>query len=169
MSSTEKTQALEQYLRSNGAYINPNITVVEDSASGVHLRAHSRLEAESSIVSIPHTLCLSYLNALVEDAWPVFKEHRHRFKVEAIGFWYLAAQYLHRETSFWRPYLDSLPSPESEHTQPLFFEDTEDVAWLEGTDVWHTHLGRTEVHRGYYDEGIAILQEAGVDVTGFTW
>lgn len=169
MTTTVQTHGLEHFLGLNNAFLHPSLTVADSEEAGVHLHAHAPLPTESTLVSVPHTLALSYLNALVDDDWPVFKKQRHRFKVEAIGFWYLCAQYLHREDSFWEDYLSSLPSPKSELTQPLFFEDEDDVAWLKGTDVWHTHLQRTEVHRGYYDEGIEVLRGAGVDVQHFTW
>ncbi|KAK3709717.1 hypothetical protein LTR37_010744 [Vermiconidia calcicola] len=114
-------------------------------------------------------MALSYLNALVDDAFPVFKQQRHRFKVEAIGFFYLMAQYINREQSFWKPYLDTLPSPDQELTEALFFEHEEDVAWLEDTDVWRTVSARAEVYEKYHRDGIEVLQEAGIDTQPYTW
>ena len=79
------------------------------------------------------------------------------------------AQYIHRSGSFWNPYLDTLPGPETEFSQPLFFEDSEDVAWLEGTDVWYTNLARREVYEKYYRDGITVLEQAGIDTEQYTW
>lgn len=112
---------------------------------------------------------MSYLNALVDDKYPVFKQQRHCFKVEAIGFFYLIIQYVDRETTFWKPYLDALPSPSTNFSQPLFFEDPEDVAWLEGTDVWYTVTAKRDIYKTYYRDGIKVLQQAGMDVGPYTW
>lgn len=118
---------------------------------------------------MPHTLALSYLNALVDDTYPVFKQRRQDFKVEAIGFFYLMAQYIAKERSFWKPYLDTLPPPDSDFASPLWFDDEADLLWIEGTDVLHTMLGRREIYEQYYHSGIRTLERAGVDVAPYTW
>lgn len=169
MATTSATEALESWLRSNGAYIHPQVSIHQDATSGVHLRATGDIAPASLLGSAPHSLALSYLNAVVDDDFPVFKQHRHRFKIEAIGFFYLIAQYINRGRSFWKPYLDTLPNPDGELTQPLFFEDENDVAWLDGTDVWHTVAARKDVYGGYYADGIAGLKEAGTDTQPYTW
>jgi len=86
-----------------------------------------------------------------------------------LGFFYLMAQYIHRERSFWRPYLDTLPSPDSDLTTPLWFDDAEDLGWLHGTDVLHTMLARREVYERYYKDGLCTLRSSGVDTTPYTW
>lgn len=78
-------------------------------------------------------------------------------------------QYINRNNSFWKPYLDTLPTPEDDLTQPLFFHTPDDRAWLEGTDVWHTVSARKEIYERYYQDGIAILANAGVDTQPYTW
>ncbi|KAK5110786.1 hypothetical protein LTR85_000731 [Meristemomyces frigidus] len=112
---------------------------------------------------------MSYLNAFVDDAFPVFQRRRKDFQgVENIGFFYLMMQYHHSKTSFWRPYLETLPKPEDFAT-PLWFDDPQDLAWLDGTDVLHTMLGRKEVYLQYYQAGVVILTQAGIDTKPFTW
>ena len=172
MTSTPETTSLESWFRSHGGYLHPNIRILQaspDSSSGIHYRATGPVPPGATFTHAPHSLALSYLDALVDDTFPVFQQQRHRFKVEAIGFWYLMTQYGNRESSFWRPYLETLPAPGSDFTQPLFFEDPEDVKWLEGTDVWHTALARKEVYEQYYQDGLVVLREAGVDVEPYTW
>ena len=120
-------------------------------------------------MSAPNSITLSYLNALVDDAYPFFQQHRSQLKIEAIGFFYLMVQYANRGTSFWKPYFDALPTPNSSFSQPLFFEDAEDIAWLEGTDVRHTIIARREVYKKYYHDGIAVLEQCGIDVEPYTW
>ena len=175
MASTTQTTALESWFKANGGYLHPNIRILKaspdsaDASSGIHYRAMGPIEPGSIIACASDSIALSYLNALVDDAFPVFRQHRHRFKVEAIGFWYLMTQYVNREHSFWKPYLRALPRPDSELTQPLFFEDPEDIAWLSGTDAWHTNVARRQVYEQYYSHGAAILKESGIDIEPYTW
>lgn len=169
MSSTPQTESLESWLRSNGTYIHPSIRVLQSAERGVHLHATALVEPGTTFITLPHRLAFSYLNAIVDDAFPVFRQHMHRLESEAIGHFYLMAQYMNRKQSFWQPYLESLPRPESILTQPLFFTDGEDIAWLEGTDVWHSAVRRVEVYEKYYQSGIAMLNQAGIDTEPYTW
>lgn len=166
MSTTDQTTALEEWLRDNGGFLHPSVHVVTSRESGVHWRASDAVEGH--IATVPHSLALSYLNALVDDAYPVFKQYKDKFKIEAIGFFYLMAQYLD-PNSFWRPYLDTLPRPEDGATTPLWFDAAEDVAWLEHTDALHTSRKRKLIYEGYYQHGIAVLAGAGIDTTAYTW
>lgn len=167
--------ALLDFLRENGAHLHPGIIIAENESSGLHWRAKEDISIEpgSTIISVSHSIAFSYLNALVDEQWPVFKSHRHRFKpdfeVEAITFFYLMIQYTHRKMSFWKPYLDALPRPNQEHTQPLFYEDEKDIAWLKGTDVWHTNEKRTKRYREIYEDGKNVLENADQDVSWCTW
>lgn len=136
---------------------------------GYHWQSEQDIEANTRLLTIPHSLSLSYLNALVDDAYGVFQSRRHDFTVEAIGFFYLALQYLNPSKSFWKPYLDTLPSPSDMHTTPLWFDDVEDEIWLRDTDVAHTMAQRKAVYRSYYDSGIKILAEAGTDISQLSW
>lgn len=169
MVSTSETQSLESWFRIHGGYIHPNIQIQGDLFSGIHFRATGSVPPGTTFASSPHSLALSYLNALVDDDFPVFKQQRHRFKVEAIGFWYLMIQYINREKSFWKPYLDTLPSPEAEWTQPVWFENDADVKWLEETDAWFTITARKDVYSKYYSEGEDVLRQSGMDTEPYTW
>lgn len=170
---SRKIRDLEDFLQTHGGHLHPEISIAENETAGLHWRAKKDIEPGSTIISTPHTLAFSYLNALVDEEWPVFKNCREQFRpdfaVEAITFFYLMVQYHNRANSFWRPYLNALPGPEEEHTQPLFFEDDQDRAWLEHTDVWHTNLTRTERYRQMYEDGKAVLQKAGCDQSYLTW
>ncbi|KAK3711071.1 hypothetical protein LTR37_009858 [Vermiconidia calcicola] len=169
MTATRETEAFEEWLRTHNGFYHANVHLRHDEDSGYHLRTTAPLPPETLTVSTPHSLALSYLNALVDDAFPVFKQQKHRFKVEAIGFFYLMAQYINREQSFWKPYLDTLPCPYQELTEALFFEHEEDVAWLEDTDVWRTVCARAQVYEMYHRDGIEVLREAGIDTQPYTW
>ncbi|KAK5130702.1 hypothetical protein LTR08_001732 [Meristemomyces frigidus] len=169
MAATAETAALAQWLRAHGGFLHADIHICVNAEEGVHCRAQAAIASGTTITTVPHTLALSYLNALVDDAWPLFRERRRAFGgVENIGFFYLMVQYLHRDTSFWQPYLALLPRSEDMVT-PLWFDSAEDLVWLEGTDVLHTMLGRKQVYEQHYSAGIAIFQHAGVDTTALTW
>lgn len=171
--SVSKIDRLEEYLRIHGAH-HPDVYIAESLLSGLHWRAKEDggISAGSTVISLPHTLAFSYLNALVDDDWP-FKALRSRFRadfeVEAISFLYLITQYINREESFWKPYLDALPGPDEDHTQPLFYDDPQDIAWLQGTDVWHTNEKRIKRYKEIYEDAKRVLQEAGHDQSWYTW
>lgn len=172
MTSTPSTVALEQWLRTQNAIFHPSLHILSSPTSGIHMRTSHPLPPGTTLATSPHSLALSYLSALVDDDWPVFRNQGRRLRSEAIGFFYLMAQWLNRSGSFWKPYLDTLPPPPGEQgdgAQPLFWEGQGDVAWLGGTDVWHTICARREVYERYYEEGIGVLKEGGVDTKGFTW
>jgi hypothetical protein len=169
MAVIPETEALDAWLKKHGGYLHPEIRILHSSDAGVHTRASDSIPPANLLASVPHSLTLSYLNALVDDDFPGFGMQRAKFKVEAIGFFYLMAQYINRERSFWQPYLDSLPGPDSELMQPFFFEDQEDISWLQDTDVWHTITAKKEIYDKYYRDGIAVLKEAGIDVAPYTW
>lgn len=172
----EKCAELEAWFRTQGGNLHPNISITSSalancthSSSGVHFCANGLIQPGEELASAPASITLSYLNALADDKYPIFQQQRHRFKVEAIGFWYLMIQYANRNQSFWKPYLDALPCPDSDLTQPLFFEDQDDIAYLGGTDAWYTAEARKEVYQQYYRDGLQILKEAGIDVEPYTW
>jgi len=167
---TAEMESLENWLRDNGGYLHPNVKISVNAEAGVHWRATAPLDPGTTVSVVPHSLALSYLNALVDDAVPVFAQRRADFGgVENIGFFYLMAQYVNREKSFWTPYVKCLPQPEDEFTTPLWFDEPDDLAWLEGTDALHTMLGRKAVYEGHHRTGVAILEQAGIDTGAYTW
>ena len=169
MTATAETAALEQWLRGHDGFLHPDIHICIDTDAGVHCKANAPIDSGTTISTVPHTLALSYLNALVDDSLPVFRDRRGDFGgVENIGFFYLMAQYLQKDYSFWRPYLELLPKQEDMAT-PLWFDDPSDLAWLEGTDVMHTMSGRKQVYEQHYSAGVTIFRQAGVDTTPLTW
>lgn len=166
MALADRLDALKLWLHQSGGYFHPEARLEHNDESGVHCRAASDLDPNSRICTVPHSLALSSLNALVDDEFSVFKQRG--LPVEAIGYFYLMYQYAHRNTSFWKPYLDTLPGPEHEHQTPFWF-DSEDTKWLDDTDVLHTLKARREVHKIQYVAGITMLQQANVDIEPYTW
>lgn len=170
MASPKPVDVLEDWLRNQpGGYLHPNIHIVDSSDAGIHWRASGLVEPNTRLATVPHSIALSYLNALADDAYPVFSQRRKAFKIEAIGFFYLALQYINRATSFWKPYLETLPQPEEGHTTPLWFDTPEDEAWLADTDALFTTKKLRAIYEEQYQSGIFVLKEAGIDTTPLTW
>lgn len=161
-------EALEQWFKDNGGYLHPSVHLARDEEHGVHFRAFASLGPGTHILTVPHHLALSNLNAQVDDAFTVFKSKANSFTVEALSFFYLMAQWLNKEKSFWKPYLEVLPSPEEGYGTPFWFGD-DDLLWLEGTDLAPSFVGRRDIWQRYWREGVRVLKEAGTDTSGYTW
>lgn len=171
--TSDKVTALNNFLQANGARLHPDISIAENEASGLHWHANKNIETGSTVISVPHKLSLSYLNALVDEDWPVFKRYRDSFNpndaIETITFFYLMVQYIHRDKSFWKAYLDALPQPEDYHLQPLFYEDAQDQGWLHGTDVWFTNMSRVQRYHKMFEDGKGVLRKAVCDDSRYDW
>ncbi|GAB7342999.1 hypothetical protein MBLNU457_g1095t2 [Dothideomycetes sp. NU457] len=160
-------EALQQWFKDNGGYIHPSTQLSREDEFGTLLRATEAIDEGTTIITGPHSLSLSVLNAMVDDTNPVFKENANAFTVEALGFFYLMAQWLSRDKSFWKPYLDTLPSPEEGFGTPNFFDD-DDLKWIEGTDLHLVYVKRKDVWEQYWREGVIVLERHGVDSKPYT-
>lgn len=164
--STPELAALREWLSNNGGQLHAGIALDRNEQAGVHLRAVQDLDPETRICTVPNALALSSLNALVDDDFTVF---RHRgLPVEVIGYFYLMYHYIHKEQSFWKPYLATLPGPEVDHGTPVWFDEA-DSQWLAETDVLHTAHVRLENYKNNYNQGIAALKRANIDTEPYSW
>ncbi|THY13284.1 SET domain-containing protein [Aureobasidium pullulans] len=161
-------EAFENWFRSNGGYLHPAVHLAQDAEQGSYFQATEVIESGTQVLTVPHNLAMSNLNAQVDDDFLVFRTHAQSFTVEGLSFFYLMAQWLNKEQSFWKPYLDILPSPEQGFETPIFYDD-EDRKWLEGTDLHPTLLGREAAWKKYWEDGVQVLKSAGVDTTNYTW
>ena len=161
-------ETLQKWFEDNGGYLHPSTFLTQDEEYGTLLLAKDNVDRDSPILIGPHSLSLSALNAMVDDQYPVFKANVQAFTVEALGFFYLMAQWVDREKSFWKPYLDTLPSPEQGFGTPNFFDD-DDLKWIEGTDLLLVHVKRKEVWEQYWRDGVAVLDRNSVDSKPYTW
>lgn len=166
MASSAQLTTLQQWLLDNRGSVSPNISLEWNETSGVHCRAASPLDQDSRICTVPHALALSSLNALVDDDFTVFR--KRGLAPEAIGYFYLMYQYINKDRSFWKPYLETLPGPETAHHTPFWFND-KDLEWLEDTDVLHTTKARQEIQQKHFEQGLAMIQRANVDTEPYTW
>ncbi|KAI5196713.1 hypothetical protein AUEXF2481DRAFT_5995 [Aureobasidium subglaciale EXF-2481] len=160
--------AFENWFRNNGGYLHPAVHLAHDEDQGSHFRATAVIEPGTHVLTVPHSLSMSNLNAQVDDDFPVFRTHAKEFTVEGLSFFYLMAQWLNKDKSFWKPYLDILPTPEQGFETPIFY-DEEDRKWLEGTDLHPTLLGREAAWKRYWEDGVQVMKSAGMDVTEYTW
>ncbi|KAI5254280.1 SET domain-containing protein [Aureobasidium subglaciale] len=160
--------AFENWFRNNGGYLHPAVHLAHDEDQGSHFRATAVIEPGTHVLTVPHSLSMSNLNAQVDDDFPVFRTHAKEFTVEGLSFFYLMAQWLKKDKSFWKPYLDILPTPEQGFETPIFY-DEEDRKWLEGTDLHPTLLGREAAWKRYWEDGVQVMKSAGMDVTEYTW
>lgn len=169
MQLTEQNMdALEWWFTDNGGFFHPSVVLASDALHGTHFRAQGPIQPGTHVLTVPHHLALSHLNALVDDDFPVFKTHAKAFTVEALTFFYLMAQWINKEKSFWEPYLDNLPTPEQGFGTPLWF-DEEDRKWLEGTDLHFSLLKREEIWQQYWRDGVDVLKSTGMDTSEYTW
>lgn len=167
---TSETDALERWLRAQpGGYLHEEVYITNFEENGVHWRADGAIEPDTRLITVPHSVAFSYLNALADDRYPVFKNKKTSFLIEDIGFFYLALEYINRAKSFWKPYLDTLPEPSQGHTTPLWFDDPQDEAWLADTDALFTVKQKRDHHLRQYESGIKVLQSAKVDTKDLTW
>lgn len=167
MSNEDHIAALRGWLLEQNGFLHESVKISSDDEHGLHLCATNDIPCSTKLIDIPHSLTLSCLNAMVDDAHPEFRDHADEFTVEALGFFYLASQYIDIETSFWRPYLKCLPTPESLNT-PFWFED-HDLQWLRGTDVHQAFIDREKIWRKYWEDGLEVMRRAGVNTKPYTW
>jgi len=159
---------LLSWLRENGGSLDDRTFLSRDTVTGWNLRTTQAVPSKSRIVTVPHSCALSYLNALVDDSLLILKSHATTLQVEVVGVFYLMAQWLNREQSFWKPFLDILTPPSTGFSTPFYF-DKEDFDWLQGTDLFLSFEKREAKWRENWRDTTAILESAGMDVTEYTW
>lgn len=184
MSLTQIAQ-LVSWAESYGARIHERVETYLDPNFGISLKVRSVTDRDlpfstqslphagdpispnSSIVSCPFNLSLSYFNAI--DTFPELQAHSPHFpqllfeflEPQTIGHFFLIQQYINVETSHWGPYIKSLPQPE-EHDKlgtPLYFTES-DLAWIKGTDLEAARTQRELTWRSNWKKGRDILDSA---------
>ncbi|KAJ5815156.1 hypothetical protein N7474_006933 [Penicillium riverlandense] len=183
--SLEAHNKLIDWVRSHGGSISDSVQVSQDSTRGVHLQVKADwpdpIPKETRVISTPVGITLSYFNAI---------DHQHqsssneilfssdglvfpRAFIDAVGreettIFFLMGQFLRGESSFWFPYLRTLPQP-GQLTTPLFFGE-EDVDWIQGTGIPDASVQRFRLWEGRFDASIAKLEEVEFEnVDSYTW
>lgn len=157
----------ETWFLANGGYLHPSIELAASPSDGNFLRVKpSRsILSGSTIVSCPHNLALSWPSAhkfhFPDVRLPPVTQH------VATRF-FLIKQRLLKEQSPWWPYIRMLP--ESFNT-PLYY-NSEDLAWIRGTNLGRARKVREDAWRDEYDEAIKTLFPSETDnerKTVWTW
>ncbi|KAF4121977.1 set domain protein [Geosmithia morbida] len=158
----DQLATLINWVRQHGGHLHPDVGIYLDPVTGLSFGVkpsrRSTLPAWETIVSLPTELSLSYLDA-VEAAVeapspsspketdgdeegvprrpvPLSREIVSRAKPHVVGRLFLAKQYLAGRSSFWWPYIQSLPQPGDVELWNLpTFWPADDAELLEGTNV----------------------------------
>ncbi|RGP76098.1 hypothetical protein FLONG3_5489 [Fusarium longipes] len=137
-SSSDRASALVEWATSNGASINPSVQVSHLPETGLSFCATAPTLPFDTIVSIPPSLTLSYLNALPgrHDPKPFTPAFLAQTPPHVIGRFVLVKHFLLKEESFWTPYIQALPQPNDvdSWSLPPFWPD-EDAELFEGTNI----------------------------------
>jgi hypothetical protein len=180
---TEKCAPLLEWFRHNGGTLNSALSFQFDNENGYHFTATENLQKGSNACICPFPLTLSHLNLLPTPpaGIPSFNQSSicshfiGQLDHDVVAQFFLVEQRLKSKDSFWYQYIDALPK-EDELTTPLYFKPS-DMVWLYGTQIFNKNVPaeRTAVGlrlaewRKDYDNGISILKEKKIDVTGFCW
>lgn len=153
----DRITTLVDWATSHGARLHPDVEVYDDAETGLSLRVKpdrtAPLPAWDTVVSLPTSLSLSYLDALrlagaqtdsseERPAFALSSDIVSRAKPHVVGRLLLAKQYLAGPASPWHAYVQSLPQPddvdnatgESSWALPPFWP-ADDAEVLEGTNV----------------------------------
>lgn len=163
----ERYEALLEWAHENGASLHPSIEIYQDEKTGFSLRvkpsATEPLHSPFKAVTCPTSITLSYLNALTDGpitppsptttaAAPVHVPNTTPHKQKpafperfmtalpphVIGRFYLIQQYLKGPSSFWAPYIATLPDPSGQLDKwalpPFWTQD--DIELLRGTNAY---------------------------------
>lgn len=134
---SELTDRLTSWATSHGAHIHPSVSIVATEKHGLSFQVGSSSTATQpgdTIISLPSSLTLSYLDALHgRTSFP--EKFIAQTPPHVVGRFVLIEQYLIGEESFWAPYVGLLPQPDGlEWALPPFWPSDE-VDLFEGTNV----------------------------------
>ncbi|KAF5023883.1 hypothetical protein F66182_4042 [Fusarium sp. NRRL 66182] len=136
--SSERASALVKWATSHGAHLNPSVQVSHLPETGLSFRATANTWPSDTIVSIPSSLTLSYLNTLPgrHDHRPFPAGFLSKTPPHVIGRFVLVKHLLLGEESFWVPYIQALPQPDDPDawSLPPFWPD-DDAELFEGTNI----------------------------------
>lgn len=187
-----RLEAFKSWFTANGGYIHPLAELAADPARGVHLRvrqsgqqklasngAAKSIPKGTKIISCPHSLSLSALNA--RDYPPLFpirptdatslainlpKQFLQEARPQCVAAVLLYAQSVSSKESFWKEYLDVLPSAPSvdedaaglELDSPLWW-DEEELSWIQGTNLGKGRQDLMNVWRGEWERWKPVVSE----------
>jgi hypothetical protein len=165
----ENHKALVDWILSNSGFLHPKVQLAFSDGKGYHAVAGGSvpdgLVAGTRIASCPMEVTMSVLNALgvapFSNRGTKFPEAFLRLQSrtpESLQAFFLMEQSL-RENSWWRPYINTLPTVEAINF--MQFEAEADVQWLEGTNLKGGYASQTTKWKDFYLQGSGQLRNLG--------
>lgn len=182
ISSTERKQQLctmegkiedfQTWFLRHGGFFGEHVELAYRPLRGLHLRIspESNLKPTSCVVSCPHALSLSSLDASV-DPDPFTNQFGHDAAGESTPLsslnllrYFLVEQYQLGPRSFWWPYIHTLPHPSAEYPfdTPMYY-DHHDQKWLQGTSLAHSTTLIDRTWRDEHAQGLRRLRHGNYD------
>ena len=162
------------WFTSNGGFINPLAELHQSDGSHLRVKPDGRSidpvanESALKIIFCPHQLTISFLNARDSALLQCLKGKG--FSQTIVLRLFLIEQYLLGTQSFWYPYIQCLPNPESKdgfHT-PMWWEPDE-LAWLKGTNLGRAAAERKKGWQIEYHSALNILRDHKEQTAWETW
>ncbi|CBF81518.1 hypothetical protein AN5630.2 [Aspergillus nidulans FGSC A4] len=178
-SNLEVYTTLLEWMRDHGGSLHENVYISYDDSRGTHIRVkEGGVSGNTHIIKTPVATTMSYLNAIDFHAGDAhFPAHDVKFPssfIERVGseevaIFFLIGQYLRGPESFWHPYIRTLPQPGSLTTLP-YYEEEEDLEWLEGTSLLQARKRKVALLREKYESSSNELRESGFqDAERYSW
>ena len=154
---------LIKWVREHGGYLHPDVVILYNPELGFHVEVKRTLSGTTRIASCPMPVTISILNA---TNTPPFKSHGTNFPVSFINqrpstviqYFFLMDQYVSQESSWWAPYIRSLPTPVALADEMLSVTDPDDLKWIAGTNLIFALKKRTEDWRKWYEDAVTQLK-----------
>lgn len=155
---------LESWFLQGGGTLHASAEIALDS-TGLFVRACQGQDIlpGSCIVSCPHELTLSWLNAIegsdpFVDSFNLSSASRFLNKTVITRF-FLIKQFQLHEKSYWWPYIHSLPQPDSSDrlSTPMWYE-VDDIVWIRGTNLEYAMKMKEQLWRQEYEEALSLLR-----------
>ena len=150
----------------HGGILHEGVELVHGS-QGYYLcsGAEINLAVDSLIISCPHKLTISWLNA--KECLP------EKFINATVPYistrFFLIQQRLLCGSSFWWPYIQALPGPTQECLHTPMWYSMDDLLWIKGTNLEAAVSHRSEKWRQEYEEGIRLLGLSERQRKEWTW
>jgi hypothetical protein len=157
-SDQQRFHTLVGWSQAHGAALHPSLEIYQDNVTKFSLRVKESvgdgLEPGFTAVTCPVTTTLSFLNALIggpvglssslsEQTAAFPPRFMSSIPPHVIGRFFLIKEYLRGKSSFWWPYIATLPQPEhlTAWALPPFWPE-DDIDFLEGTNA---HIAIQEI------------------------
>lgn len=164
----------KSWFLTHGGSFHPD-TDIGSNADGffICVRGERDLLPGARVVSCPHALIISWLNAFRDPLLGQFdlQSVSRLISQLVITRIFLMIQFLLREQSLWWPYIRMLPQPDALHkfNTPLWYEP-EDLAWIRGTNLEFGAQRTERLLRQEYEEAASLFRSRGSkQVESWSW